>query len=116
MRKLAHMTMTNARYGAGALIPEFTVNDKMRKAREMAEITREVMAEQIGVSVRSIIRYENGGNVPKSAVLLYAMATTVPAEWIDPTRCTPRDLNPEPTDSGSGRVVQFPRVLTLAAA
>lgn len=94
----------------GLRIPEFTVGERMRKAREEAGLSQEEMATEIGIARRSIGRYEAGTAVKKSVLLLYAMRTQVPVEWLETGKCTPRDLNPEPTGYGSLR-----RVAALAA-
>lgn len=64
------------------LIPTFNTGDRLRKAREVAGVSQDDMAEQIGVSRRSIVRYEGGGSVPKSALLLYSLRTGVPMAWL----------------------------------
>jgi transcriptional regulator with XRE-family HTH domain len=85
--------------------PEFTLSDRLTKAREAARITQERMGELLGCSRRTIVRYEHGGaHVPRSVVLAYHVATQTDLEWLESgvaSWCTPRDLNPEPTDSGS---------------
>lgn len=81
MRNLTHMSMQIA--GASDWrIPEFSVADRLRKARESAGMSQDELAEDIGVSRRSIVRYEGSGTPPKSVVLLYSMRTRVPAEWL----------------------------------
>jgi hypothetical protein len=42
------------------------------------------------------------------------MRTSVPLEWIETGECTPRDLNPEPTDYSSA-AYDHPVVLLLAS-
>lgn len=82
--------------------PAFNVNDRLVKARTEAGITQERMAELLGCSRRSIVRYEtSGANVPRSVVLSYHVATETDLAWLETgiaSWCTPRDLNPEPTD------------------
>ncbi|WP_233568398.1 helix-turn-helix domain-containing protein [Frigoribacterium sp. PhB118] len=74
-------------------IPRFDLADRLRKARETAEVSQDEMAEQIGVSRRSIVRYEGGATVPRSALLLWSMRTGVPMEWL---------LNGEAPPTGDG--------------
>ena len=82
----------------GNRIPSFTIGDRLRKARESAGMSQEELAEDVGISRRSLVRYERDEMIKKSVILLYAMRTGVPVEWIETGECTPRDLNPEPTD------------------
>ena len=78
-------------------IPEFSVGDRLRKARETAGMSQEEFADEVGISRRTIGRYEAGNESKRSIVLLYSMRTGVPTEWLE-TGCTPPDLNREPTD------------------
>lgn len=91
--------------------PSFTLNDRLAKARTEAGITQERMGEQLGCSRRTIVRYEHGGvHVPRSVVLAYHVATQTDLAWLETgtaSWCTPRDLNPEPTDSGAMPVPLF---------
>jgi DNA-binding XRE family transcriptional regulator len=83
-------------------VPEFSQNDRLGKAREDAQITQDRMGELLGCSRRTIVRYESAGaRVPRSVLLAYHVATQTDLGWIEsgiPSWCTPRDLNPEPTD------------------
>lgn len=48
-----------------AVIPEWTLADRLRKAREMAELDQAQMADRIGVSRRSVINYEKANTDPR---------------------------------------------------
>jgi transcriptional regulator with XRE-family HTH domain len=96
MRKVAQVSMQMM--PAQGRIPTFDIGDRLRKAREVADVSQEDMAEQIGVSRRSIVRYERGGAVPKSALLLYSLRTGVPIEWL-------KDGEAPPTGDGGGAAV-----------
>lgn len=113
-RYLGVMTLIDARERFRA--PEFTVNDRLHKARSEAGISQERMGELLGCSRRTIVRYENGGRVPRAVLLAYHVATETDLEWLETgvaSWCTPRDLNPEPTDQGAApklaEVVRLPR-------
>ena len=105
-------------------VPSFTLADRLVKARADAGLSQERMGELLGCSRRTIVRYESKGRVPRSVVLAYHVATHTDLGWLEtgklPDWCTPRDLNPEPTDSGSGGPVDRGRVravvIPLAAA
>lgn len=81
MRNLAHMTMQMSGEPSWR-IPEFSLGDRLRKAREVANLSQQELADEIGVSRRSIVRYESAAKAPKSVTLLYAMRTGVPAAWL----------------------------------
>lgn len=89
--------------GAGR-IPEFSMGDRMRLARETSGIDQQTMADEIGVSRRSVVRYENGGAVPKSALLLWSMRTGVPGAWLETGKA------PEPDDGPEGDGVPVVRL------
>jgi DNA-binding XRE family transcriptional regulator len=90
------MTLSNPQV-AGMRVPQFDLNDRLVKARETAGITQARMAELLGCSRRTIVRYESAPGVPRSVVLAYHVATQTDLVWIE-TGCTPSDLNREPTD------------------
>lgn len=65
-------------------VPAFTVNDRLGKARTDADITQERMAEMLGCSRRTIVRYERSGeNVPRSVLLAYHVATQTDLGWLE---------------------------------
>lgn len=99
------------RFGA----PVFTLQNRMVKARETAGMTQDRMAQLLGCSSRTIVRYETkAGNVPPAVIMAYSVACEVDLAWLytgTPSWdggavpwYTPRDLNPEPTDSEAGNV------------
>jgi transcriptional regulator with XRE-family HTH domain len=101
------------------IIPEFEIGDRMRKALQKSGMTSLDMAEYLGVSQASVSNWINNRHEPtKQTVMLWALKTGIPFEWIA-TGCTPRDLNPEPTDSGSSwlaSVIDLPSPLRAVAA
>lgn len=95
------MMMSSLQAGS---VPQWTVADRLRKARESAGLEQGELAELAGVSRATISAAENGHRSPSRAtVRLWAMATGVPLGWIEQgdAWCAPRDLNPEPIDYGS---------------
>jgi transcriptional regulator with XRE-family HTH domain len=109
--------MTIQPMGSTGSVPEWDLKDRLRKAREFAGMEQTEFAARTGISRGTISAAENGHTMPQRSNLnLWALATGVPLEWLT-TGCTPRDLNPEPTDSGSGQVIPiFPQRLRLGAA
>ena len=81
-------------------IPEWNTSDRLRKAREFAELEQMDLADMAGISRATISAAENGRHISRASMRLWALACGVSYEWIE-TGCTPRDLNPEPTDSGT---------------
>jgi transcriptional regulator with XRE-family HTH domain len=65
-------------------VPTFDVHDRLAKAREEAHITQTRMAELLGCSRRTIVRYESDGTpVPRSVLLAYHVATQTDLSWIE---------------------------------
>jgi transcriptional regulator with XRE-family HTH domain len=61
----------------------WTLSDRLRKGREVAELSRDDLAEYLGLSRQAISNYELGHRVPKLAILrLWAMRTGVPLDWL----------------------------------
>lgn len=64
-------------------IPQWTVPDRLRKAREHAGLSQDAIATALDVTRKTIGNYENGRTAPRRTVLIaWAMATGVPIEWI----------------------------------
>ena len=89
------MHMSTITTEAGAVIPAWTVADRMVKAREFVGLNQQEMAERIGVGKRSITRYEASTEPPRAIVLAYSAVTHVPVWWLeygdnpDESRLTP---------------------------
>lgn len=67
-----------------ATIPEWTVGDRLRKARQLTGLTTRDFAKAIGVSQATITSAETGARTPRRITLLaYAMRSGVPIEWIE---------------------------------
>jgi transcriptional regulator with XRE-family HTH domain len=88
-----HMTEL-AHASAGMVVPEWTVGDRMRKAREHAELNQAAIGVAIGVGRTSIVNYETARLLPTRPVLLaWSLATGVPYEWLchgDTQPCGPQ--------------------------
>ena len=80
VRKVTHVSMMTM--PEPGRIPTFDLADRLRKARETAGVSQDDMASEIGVSRRSIVRYEGGAGVPRSALLLWSIRTGVPLAWL----------------------------------
>lgn len=66
------------------LVPEWTLTDRLRKAREHAGLEQLDLAQTAGISRAAISAAENGRNVPhRSTLMLWALATGVSVEWLE---------------------------------
>jgi DNA-binding XRE family transcriptional regulator len=75
--------MSEPEQSSGPAVPEWTIGDCMRKAREHAGLSQAEMARDIGVGRTSIVRYETGTQKPSRPVLLaWSMRTKVSYEWM----------------------------------
>jgi transcriptional regulator with XRE-family HTH domain len=64
-------------------VPTFTLGDRLAKARSLAGISAQEMANQLGVSRNTISNYENDRTTPpRSVVILYAELCDVPEWWL----------------------------------
>lgn len=64
-------------------IPPWTMTDRLRKAREMAGLNQEELAEEIGIGRRSVVVYEKGEQSPPRPVLVsWALRTGVDLAWL----------------------------------
>lgn len=93
------------------MIPEFTIGDRLRKARELTGLDQIGFADLAGISKNTVSNAETGNRRPSRLVVrAWAMASGVPLAWIetgqapasepgpddDPAGYTPSDSNREP--------------------
>lgn len=73
--------MTTATTSRG--VPEWTITDRLRKARELTGLDQGPFADNIGVSRGTVSNYERGSRTHKKSVLMtWAMGSGVPLEWL----------------------------------
>lgn len=64
-------------------IPVWTLQDRLRKARESAGLKQSQLAKILGVATGSVQRWEKGAHEPRMGTLqAFAEATNVPLEWL----------------------------------
>lgn len=96
------------------VIPEWTVADRLRKARELTGMDARDFAAHVGISRNTVSNYENGktSRIGRPMLAAWSMATGVPMKWLEtgeaPTGPEPdggliaertrRDSNPKPSD------------------
>ncbi|OZF05652.1 XRE family transcriptional regulator [Rhodococcus sp. 14-2686-1-2] len=65
------------------VVPMWTQPDKLRKAREHAELNQGELASLMGVGRATVARAEQGTTTPRRPVILaWAMATGVSLDWL----------------------------------
>lgn len=84
----------------GEQVPEWTVGDRLRKARELLDLEQGPFAALIGVSRGTVSNYERGLTSRYKPIVMNAWAaqTGVPVEWLE--RGEPATAGPPPTDPG----------------
>lgn len=64
-------------------VPEWTLGERMAKARREASVGRQEMADEIGVGVRTLERYESDVTKPKDGLLkTWALRCGVHYHWL----------------------------------
>lgn len=65
-------------------IPEWTLGDRLAKARRMVGLTQQQMADEFLVSRQSVVSWENDQHrPPRRKVLAWALRTGVDPVWIE---------------------------------
>lgn len=65
------------------IIPEFTLGDRLRKAREHAGLDMRDLAAMIDIHRQTVARYESGDATPRRPVILsWSLATGVSLDWL----------------------------------
>lgn len=74
--------MTNPE--AAPRTPEFDLADRCRKARTVADLSQQELADRTGISVRTITRYEKRATSNPSKLVLrqWAFACGVDYDWL----------------------------------
>ena len=76
-------------------VPEWTIPDRLRKARELTGLDQSEFANALGVSRGTVSNYERGSRVYRRPVLLaWAMCAGVPMEWLQGEQESPRPASP----------------------
>lgn len=66
-----------------------TFSDKIKRAREMAQLTQRELAQQIGVSQRAVAAYETDGAVARRTTMMkLAKALKVSFKYLSDENCT----------------------------
>lgn len=102
VRYVVHMTIQ-------VTIPEFTIGDRMRKAREQTGLDRITFAARAGLGRSTVTNTELGKTHPSNLVLrAWAEFTGVPVAWLTGgDEYTPSDSNREPAGLGDSYADQW---------
>lgn len=86
-----------------ATIPRWTMGERLAKARKDAGIPQEQMAQLLGVSRRTVVRYEGDdplGKVRRGLLAQWALVTRTPLWWI--LDRDPEESEPDSNDRRGG--------------
>lgn len=80
------------------VIPDFPLEYRARRARELRGLNQKQLAGELGIGLSTIQRVEQGTRAPKRATLMaWAMATGVDVDWLI------GDDQPDPTNGAPSR-------------
>lgn len=95
--------MTVSTQTVAGLIPQWTLGDRMKKAREHAGLSQSALSATAGIGRTAIVSYETDKiEPPRPAMLAWSMATGVPYEWICHGDMRPCDYRPRGIPAGQG--------------
>lgn len=82
VRKVAHMTEPQQMALPG-LTPQWTLGDRLRKARETAGLNQTQLADELEIARNSVGRYESGNyDPPRTVIIAWALRTGVDFGWL----------------------------------
>lgn len=82
-----------AQVAVSGAIPTWTLGDRLRKARIQAGLSQSELADDLGISQRSISVYEADEHPPKRPVLVsWALRCGVDLSWLEGPKRLERDL------------------------
>ncbi len=67
------------------IIPEWTIADRLRKARELTGLERIEFADELNINRNTVTNYESGKTKRHQSIVLraWAMRTGVPLRWLE---------------------------------
>lgn len=76
----------------GAAVPEWTVGDRLRKARDYAGLEQIEIAAELGISRVAVSRYETDvRRAPRSVLMSWGLVTGVSFHWLETGEAPPAD-------------------------
>ena len=92
-----------APHGNDTNIPEFTLGDRLRKARTHRGLSVDDVAAVLGVSDRTVRNYESETTpIRRDTAIAWAFATGVPFEWLWGGQISAEEGPPIPPRRGRG--------------
>jgi len=77
-------------------VPAFDQSDRLRKAREHANLDQSDLAHELGIARATVSNYERGTVQPRRAVVMaWAMRTGVSLHWIQTGKDPHQDGGPD---------------------
>ena len=67
----------------GGVVPEWTFTDRLIKARTYAGLSQQQLADLLGISERTVKRYEAGGVYKRGIILGWALACGIDPAWLE---------------------------------
>jgi len=67
----------------GGVVPEWTFTDRLTKARTFADLSQHQLAQALGISERTVKRYEAGGVYKRGIILGWALACGIDPAWLE---------------------------------
>lgn len=67
----------------GGVVPEWTFTDRLIKARTFAGLSQQQLADLLGISERTVKRYEAGGVYKRGIILGWSLACGVDPVWLE---------------------------------
>lgn len=87
----------------GSVVPEWTIGDRLRKARQETGLDAQAFATNIGIARNTLRKYEAGDRLPPRPVLIsWCVFSQVSMKWIETGR--PDDDGPTDGVALVGRV------------
>lgn len=109
-----HMSTATASVAAMAnsgFVPEWTIGDRLRKARESTGATQAEFAERLGVARNTINNYELGKTKPRRPLMLvWSMESGVSLSWILTGNPNWPNNDETPDPEGPGVPEKLPRL------
>ncbi|MDT4944520.1 MAG: hypothetical protein QOH14_1253 [Pseudonocardiales bacterium] len=67
----------------GGIVPQWSMADRLRKARELTGLDQSDFAKELGISRNTVANYERGRHEPRKIVVrAWAMRTGVAWAWL----------------------------------
>lgn len=83
------------------VVPVFELRHRLERALEVAGLSRDDMAAELGLHRNTIGNYLSGKHVPRAVLIAWHLRTGVPLDWLEQGEHKPED---DGTDGGTRAV------------